>query len=109
MSSVAQLLPGRPPRYRWSGEEFDLACETGVFGTKRVELINGELLEIPPMNDPHAMGVRLADYALRPIFPPSTTTISIQCPMRLGESRPFPDLVVVKGTPRQVTRHPTTA
>jgi Uma2 family endonuclease len=109
MSSIMQLPAGRPPRFRWSGEEFDLACETGVFGNKRVELINGELLEVPPMNDPHAQAIQLANYALLPIFPPSTHTIRIQCPMRLGQSRPFPDLVVVNGTPRQVVKHPTTA
>jgi Uma2 family endonuclease len=109
MSSFAQTLPGRSRRYRWSGDEFDLACEMGVFGGKRVELINGEVLELRPTNDPHARTVQLADYALRPVFLPNATTIRIQLPMRLGEARPLPDLAVVSGTPRQVIKHPTTA
>jgi Uma2 family endonuclease len=100
---------GRPQPLRWTGREFDRASESGVFGDRHVELINGEILEIPPMNDPHAQSVRLANYALLKPFPPDRATISIQCPMRLGESRPLPDLVVVAGTPRQVVGHPTTA
>jgi len=83
--------------------------EKGWFDGQRLELINGEILELPPMNDPHAQAVRLANYVLLSIFPPTSATISIQCPMRLGESRPFPDLVVVAGTPREVARHPETA
>ncbi len=101
--------PNTRRRHRWSGGEFDRASETGVFDGQRVELINGEILELPEMNDPHAQAVRLVSYALLPIFPPTSATISVQCPMRLGESRPFPDIVVVAGTPRQVAKHPTTA
>ena len=100
----------RPPAaLRWTGEEFDRAMQGGLFDAKRVELMNGVILEMPPMNDPHAQAVRLANYALLPIFPPNVATISIQSPMRLGESRPMPDVVVVAGTPRAVAHHPTSA
>jgi Uma2 family endonuclease len=100
---------GTRKRHRWSGSEFDRASETGVFDGHRVELINGEILELPEMNDPHAQAVQLATYALLPVFPPTSATVRCQLPMRLGESRPLPDLVVVAGTPRQVAQHPTTA
>jgi Uma2 family endonuclease len=106
---VPSGISGRPTRRPWSGDEFDQLVEAGKFDVQRVELINGEILEMPLMNDPQAQAVRLANYALLSIFPPTTHTISIQCPMRLGESRPLPDLVVVTGTPRQVVRHPETA
>ncbi|MDB5172373.1 MAG: hypothetical protein JWN51_1146 [Phycisphaerales bacterium] len=99
----------RAQRFRWTGEEFDRASERGTFDRRRVELVDGDLLELPPMNDPHAQAVRLANYALLRVFPENRATISVQCPMRLGESRPFPDLVVVSGTPRQVIEHPTSA
>jgi Uma2 family endonuclease len=113
MSAVAiptiPLAPTRPTPKRWSGAEFDRLSERGDFDGLRVELIDGEILELPPMNNPHAQAVRLADYALRPIFLPPVATISIQCPMRLGEYRPLPDIAVVPGTPRQLSRHPETA
>jgi Uma2 family endonuclease len=61
-----------------------------------------------PMKDPHAQAVRLATYALLQVFRPDQATVSVQCPMRLGESRPLPDLVILNGTPRQIITHPTT-
>lgn len=100
---------GTRQRHRWNGPEFDRASETGVFDGQRVELINGEILELPEMNDPHAQAVQLTSYALLAIFLPSSATIRCQLPMRLGDSRPFPDLAIVEGTPRQVAKHPTTA
>ena len=104
------LLPAVPQPMRWSGAEYDRLVEQGHFDHRRVELINGEILEMSPMNEPHAQGIRLVDYALRPAFPPSVATISIQCPMRFGErSRPEPDIAVIAGTAREVKAHPTTA
>jgi len=100
---------GRPQPLRWTGGEFDRASESGVFDHRRVELINGDILEMPPMNDPHAQVIQLGTYLLPRVFPPDRCTVRVQCPIRLGESRPFPDFAVVAGTPRQVVHHPTTA
>jgi Uma2 family endonuclease len=83
--------------------------EMGLFGRRRVELIDGEILEAPPMNDPHAQAIQLTTYVLVAVFPPSIETVRIQCPLRLGDSRPLPDFAVVAGTPRQIASHPTTA
>ncbi|HZL36923.1 MAG TPA: Uma2 family endonuclease [Tepidisphaeraceae bacterium] len=108
-TSIASPVFQRPPPLRWNGADFDRADDMGLFDGKRVELMDGEILEMPPMNDPHAQAVRLCNYALLAVFPPSRATISIQCPMRLGDARPLPDLVIVAGTPRQVVEHPTSA
>ena len=109
MTAMATVVPMGRPRRRWTGSEFDRLDELGLFKNQRVELIDGEILEMPPMNDPHAQTIRLATYALMTIFRSTNATISVQCPMRLGDSRPLPDLVVVSGTPREVIRHPETA
>lgn len=98
-----------PPPLRWTGAEFDRAVEMGLFDGKRVELMSGEILEMPPMNDPHAQAIQLGNYALLAIFPPTLATLRVQCPMRLGEFRPIPDFVIVAGTPRQIVEHPTSA
>jgi Uma2 family endonuclease len=100
---------GRPPRRIWTGAEFDQLVEQGMFDGQRVELIDGEILEMPPMNDPHAQAVQLATHLLISIFPATAATTRVQLPMRLGESRPLPDLAIVAGTPRQIVRHPETA
>lgn len=101
--------PGRPPRHRFTGLEFDRMAETGLFDGKRVELVDGEILELPPMNDPHAQAIQLATYVLLAVFPPPVVTVRVQLPMRLGESRPLPAFAVVAGTPREIVHHPETA
>ncbi|MDB5293375.1 MAG: hypothetical protein JWL69_4616 [Phycisphaerales bacterium] len=98
-----------PERHRWTGSQFDRACKSGIFDGKRIELINGEILERPVPDDSHAQAIQLSHYALLDFFPPTRATISIQCPMRLGDSRPVPSLAVIEGTPRQIVQHPTTA
>lgn len=109
--TIAYSAPAsRPPApLRWTGDEFDRAVQVGVFDGKRVELMNGQILEMPPMNDPHAQAIQLGTYVFAALFPPQIATLRVQCPMRLSEFRPMPDFAVVAGTPRQVVQHPTSA
>lgn len=101
---------GMPRRKKWTGPEFDRVVEVGLFANQRVELIDGEVLEMSPMNDPHAQAIKLANYVLLRVFPAERFTVQVQCPMRLGdESRPEPDLAVVSGPARAQTKHPATA
>ena len=102
-------LPIRPPRLRWTGREFDQAADMGLFGRRRVELIDGDILEQMPMNEPHAYCVQLGTYLLMSKLPPQRYTVRIQLPMRLGEERPLPDFAVVAGPPRDNSSHPETA
>lgn len=99
-----------PLRKRWSREEYYLLIDSGLIDRKRVQRIQGELLEMSPMKDRHAYALTLVDYALRAIFPPSSATIKIQCPMSIGRAHdPEPDLAVLAGAPRQQSHHPTSA
>jgi len=110
MSVTAEKTsPGGPHRFRWTGEEFDHACEAGVFDPQRVELIDGDILEMPPINDPHAFSVQLGTYLLIRLFSPDKFTVRVQLPLRLGESRPLPDFAVVLGSPVENEQHPTSA
>ena len=96
----------RPRRLHWTGCRFDRAIEVGIFDHHRVELIDGEIRAALPMTDRHAQAIRLATYVLIEVFGPSSETVQVQCPMRLGEARPLPDFAVVAGTPRQSRRIP---
>jgi Uma2 family endonuclease len=42
-----------PVPYYWTLEEYHRAIDAGVFGDRRVELLHGEIVEMPPMNEPH--------------------------------------------------------
>lgn len=100
---------GSPQPLRWTGLEFDRADALGAFTRKRVELMDGQILEIPLMSNRHAQAIHLGTYALLRVFTPDWATVSIQCPMRLSGARPIPDFVVVAGSPEQIKEHPTTA
>lgn len=85
--------------------------DVGVLGPDdRVELIEGEILEMSPEKSRHAAAVDLAASELRRAFG-SGYTVRIQHPLALGDrSEPEPDLAVVSGSPRDyVEAHPTTA
>ena len=85
--------------------------ETGILGPEdRVELLEGEIVEMSPEKSRHATAVDLALECLRKAFGPGYT-IRVQHPLSLGDrSEPEPDLAVVKGTPRDYAdRHPSEA
>ncbi|MGH2355070.1 MAG: Uma2 family endonuclease [Chloroflexota bacterium] len=76
----------------------------------RVELIEGELLEKPVQNSPHATSLGLVQDVLPQIFGPGFH-VRTQSPLALSEySEPEPDLAVVRGSRRTYAiEHPTAA
>jgi len=99
-----------PKIVRWSQEQYHRMAEMDWFDGKRVELIEGEIVEMSPMKSAHWAAVVLADHALRPIFEPEYI-VSIQLPISLGPtSEPEPDLAVIPGNVRDyVNKLPATA
>lgn len=72
-------------------------------------LIHGVILEEGPMNPPPAITLELVEEALRAAFGAGWRFRS-QSPLILGQDiDPEPDLVVIAGTPRGNSAHPTTA
>lgn len=98
-------------RHRWSREEYDRMIAAGVFHPEsRLELIDGEIVNMTPQGSLHATAVQLAQELLRSVFTP-THTIRVQMPVALGDnSEPEPDIAVVTGSPRDYRdTHPRTA
>src|SRR5271169_1715506 len=95
------------PRPRiWTKAEYHDLAERGIFDGQRVELIVGEVIEMPPQKDEHAMAVSLVNYALLKVFAKGYL-VRVQMPMNLGaESEPEPDVLVVRGSARSVAHHP---
>jgi Uma2 family endonuclease len=96
-------------RWRWTVDSYEQAAATGVFGPEpRVELIDGEVFEVPPMLPGHAATVgRLVDL-LTDRLDRTRWTVRSQLPVRLGDrSEPEPDLWVAQGpASRYDDRHP---
>lgn len=83
----------------------------GILGPgDRVELLEGEIIEMSPEKSRHAASVDLALDALRRVLP-AGYSIRVQHPLALSDSsEPEPDLAVVRGTPRDyVDGHPSSA
>ena len=94
---------------RWTRVD-ERMIDRGIFrDDERRELVDGLLVVKEPQGDPHAHAVDLVTAALRHAFG-AGWLIRLHAPLALGgRSRPEPDVVVVRGGPRDHRRAPTTA
>lgn len=93
---------------KWTIEQYHQAIEAGVFSNVRVELLNGELVEMPPEGLPHAaLSSDTGDYLRDRLG--SRAKIREGHPITLpNNSEPEPDLAIVQplGTVYQTEHHP---
>jgi Uma2 family endonuclease len=91
---------------RWTRAEYERLAEVGVLrADERVELIEGEIVEMAPQHGQHTTGILLTEEALRKLFRPGHQ-IRVQCPLALGDySEPEPDIAVVVGGLRDFRDH----
>jgi Uma2 family endonuclease len=100
-----------PRPLRWTREDYYRLCEAEWFQGRRVQLIGGEIIEMPAQKNWHAMAITLTEDALRAAFGPGHW-VRVQMSLDLSpHSVPDPDLAVVPGTPRsyRTASNPTTA
>ncbi len=98
------------PRKLWTRDEYYRAAEQGVFDGQRVELIEGEIVAMPPQSPGHVSGILYVNDSLQTILP-ADCHIRQQAGLTISqESEPEPDFCIVKGTKADyVKAHPTTA
>ncbi|HMQ59799.1 MAG TPA: Uma2 family endonuclease [Flavilitoribacter sp.] len=84
-------------KYRLTVEDYHRMGETGILSEdKRVELLHGEIIEMRPINSPHAGMVKKLNRLLSKLFG-EQYIISVQDPIELGpDSEPEPDIAVLK-------------
>jgi len=93
---MAAMTAGFPRRYRITADEYFRMGETGVLAPDaRVELIEGELIEMAPIGPPHAGTVEcLVDLLRRALG--DRVMVRTQQPSVVGKySVPQPDIAVV--------------
>ncbi len=110
MATVQAEILAKPKVHKWTREEYYKLNDAGLFPDNQVELIEGRVIEMSPIYEPHASSVSMVDDALRESFGRGWA-IRIQNPISIGgESDPQPDVVVVPGKNRDFKeKHPTTA
>ena len=83
-------------RVRWTVTDYFRMAEAGLFHDRRVELINGEVLEVPAQAHPHRLSVSKTSRVLNDVFPPATYWVVIQGTVILSRhSAPDPDFHVI--------------
>jgi Uma2 family endonuclease len=112
MGSLAEEIAGQdePRVHKWTRDEYYKMAEAGMFENKRVELIDGEVIEMSPMAQPHALCVmKVTNFLVRNV--PENLSVRVQLPLTLEDnSEPEPDFAVVAGSPADYAQaHPSTA
>jgi Uma2 family endonuclease len=85
------------PYHRWSVAEYHQMAEAGLLDeTDRVELIDGELIDMAPIGSKHAFRVDCLARALQ-LAAGKAFLVRVQNPLCLGDhNEPQPDIAVVK-------------
>jgi Uma2 family endonuclease len=92
--------------FRFTVQDYEQLIDAGIFvGRGRVELLGGEIIEVPKMSVPHAKASVNIAYVLHRQAPPGCR-VGSRLPILLDpESEPEPDLIVFHR--RKRTTHPT--
>lgn len=96
-------------RHLFTVDEYYKMAENGVLTEdSRVELIDGEIIDMPPIGSGHASTVERTGDRLRP-FLGAASTLRTQQPIRIAvRSEPEPDLAIVRRRDDcYATAHPT--
>ncbi|MBI4601128.1 MAG: Uma2 family endonuclease [Planctomycetes bacterium] len=112
LATLASTGPPRlplPSRKRWTVAEFHQLRSATWLESRRLILVEGEILEMPNPSPPHDSSLGLTEEALRAAFGRGFW-VRGQMALVLGlATDPVPDLVVVPGGPRDYAEHPRSA
>jgi Uma2 family endonuclease len=95
--------------YRLTVQDYHRMAAAGIFHEDdRLELLQGEIVALPPIGPGHASGVRRFMHSFLPLQVEGKVIISVQNPVRLDEySEPQSDLALLKPRPDFYSRnHP---
>jgi Uma2 family endonuclease len=98
-----------PQARQWTKSEYDGLARQGWFQDQRVQLIHGEIIQMPARRHAPFQMLNRVGELLRGAFGPGYW-VRMQGPLDLPmDSVPEPDVAVVKGTLEEYRAHPTTA
>src|SRR5688500_7967084 len=103
------MLKAEPHPLLWNKDDYYRLADLGFFDEKpRVELLEGEIVQLSPQNRRHQMAIGFGNNRLVELFG-STHIVYVQCPIDLGSlSQPEPDFALVPIQQAQTAvRHPT--
>ena len=108
--SAGGAMLGARTRKRFTLEEFDRMAESGVLAEdERLELIDGEVIEMDPIGLPHLRAVSAMTALLVPAATAAGAHVSVQNAVHVLDWELYPDLALLRGQPYECTAHPTEA
>ena len=86
-----------PTRRRFTVAEYYAMADAGILSeTDRVELLDGDVIVMPPIGDWHAASVKVFNNTILPSLQ-GRAIIAVQDPVRLGDdSEPQPDIMLLE-------------
>ena len=96
-AGVRPSVPPNVPRRRFTVDEYHCMAEAGILGEDdRVELLDGEIIEMSPIGDRH-FGCVLQSSTLFNMRLAGRALVSVQSPVRLSTgSEPEPDISLLR-------------
>ena len=99
LAAPVPVSEGPLPRL-WSVEEYFRMSESGLLGPEpRTELIDGVIYQKTSQGNAHILATKLVFYALQAAFS-SGCHLAMQSTLRLEDGAPEPDILVLRGDPR---------
>ena len=93
----------------WTVDEYEQMISAGILGEDdRLELIQGEIVKLPPIGSLHIYVVNQLTNLLVPIVH-KRAIVSVQNPIQLADSEPQPDVAVLPPYPPRRPRTPPLA
>ncbi|CAN5904262.1 Uma2 family endonuclease [soil metagenome] len=107
------MLPQQTKRRRFDVEQYHRMLQAGILSERdRVELIDGEIVEMTPVGGRHVRCVNRLTMVLAPAADRAGLSVSVQNPLILDDNgEPEPDLALLKdeSTNRENAQHVPTA
>jgi Uma2 family endonuclease len=92
----AMHTAAEPARKRFTTDEFEKMAEAGVFSPDaRLELIDGEIIEMTPVGGRHVTCVFALDDYFREVVGPGVR-VATQNVLRLEDANPWPDVTLLR-------------
>jgi len=99
-----------PMVHRFTREQYRQMAEAGHFDNARVELLDGEILDLPAQGEPHVYVVSELNRWLTAQLPQGKYQVRCQAPLAAGPaSDPEPDFAVVPAIREDMSATPDTA
>ena len=96
-ATTAAPIAIAPTRRRFTVVEYYALAEIGILAENdRVELLDGDLIVMPPIGESHASGVDRINYSMLPPLQ-GRAIVRVQNPTRLNDnSEPQPDIMLLR-------------